>query len=157
MRSAAQPRYAAGKVIHHDVVALGVVGMPTGSLVGSVEDAVHDDFNASHLPWRIDVEGPRSAVTSRVGMGGSWFVDCSVGRMIGRRGVRDIRETPGDFIAVLSAGAYAMSMASNYNTRPRAAEVMVSGREASLIRERESLVDLLRGERLLDAAEPTPT
>jgi AraC family transcriptional regulator, positive regulator of tynA and feaB len=101
MRSAAQSRYAAGKVIRHDVVALGVVGMPTGSLLGSVEDAVHDDFNASHLPWRIDVEGPRSAVTSRVGMGGSWFVDCSVGRMIGRRGVRDIRETPGDFIAVL--------------------------------------------------------
>ena len=75
--------------------------MATESLLDPVEDAVHDDFNASHLPWRIDVEGPRSAVTSRVSMGGSWFVDCCVGRMIGRRGVRDIRETPGDFIAVL--------------------------------------------------------
>jgi len=70
---------------------------------------------------------------------------------------RELAVAPGDFIAVLSAGAYAMSMASNYNTRPRAAEVMVSGREASLIRERESLADLLRGERLLDPADPTPT
>ena len=50
-----------------------------------------------------------------------------------------------------------MSMASNYNTRPRAAEVMVSGDEALLIRERESLADLTRGERLLDAGDPTPT
>jgi AraC-like DNA-binding protein len=80
---------------------LGVVGMASGSLLDSVDHAVHDDFNASHLAWRIDVEGPHPAVTSRVGMGGSWFVDCRVGRMIGRRGVRDIQETPGDFIAVL--------------------------------------------------------
>ena len=56
---------------------------------------------------------------------------------------------PGDIVAVLSAGAYAMSMASNYNTRPRAAEVLVSGDEATLIRERESLADLMRGEHLL--------
>ena len=75
--------------------------MAIGSLLDAVEDAARDDFNASHLPWRIDVEGPRSAVTSRVRMGGSWFVDCRVRRMTGRRGVRDIRETPGDFIAVL--------------------------------------------------------
>jgi AraC-like DNA-binding protein len=75
--------------------------MSTGSLLDQVENAAHDDFNASHLPWRIDVEGPGSAVTSRFRMGGSWFVDCCVGRMTGRRGVRDIRETPGDYIAVL--------------------------------------------------------
>lgn len=78
--------------------------MATGSLLGPVEEAVHDDVNASHLPWQIDVEGPLSPVTSRVWMGGSWFVDCSVGRMIGRRGMRDIRETPGDFIAEPSHG-----------------------------------------------------
>jgi AraC family transcriptional activator of tynA and feaB len=82
-------------------VTLGVVGMATGSLLDRVEAASCDDFNASHLPWRIDVEGPRSAVTSRVRMGASWFVNCRVGRMTGRRGVPDIRETPGDFIAVL--------------------------------------------------------
>ena len=49
-----------------------------------------------------------------------------------------------------------MSMASNYNTRPRAAEVMVSGSEAGLIRERESLADLTRGEHLLGDGAPAP-
>jgi len=56
---------------------------------------------------------------------------------------------------VLSAGAYAMSMASNYNTRPRAAEVMVTGSDAALIRDREAVSDLMRGERLLPAG-PVP-
>jgi diaminopimelate decarboxylase len=50
---------------------------------------------------------------------------------------------------VLSAGAYAMSMASNYTTRARAAEVMVAGAEAWLIRERESVDALFAGEKLL--------
>jgi diaminopimelate decarboxylase len=56
---------------------------------------------------------------------------------------------PGDHVAVLSAGAYGMTMASNYNTRPRAAEVMVDGAVAMLIRERETPSELFRGERLL--------
>ena len=72
---------------------------------------------------------------------------CESGDWLGRE--RSLRVAAGDFIAVLSAGAYAMSMASNYNTRPRAAEVIVSGRDAVLIRERESLADLMRGEHLL--------
>ena len=55
----------------------------------------------------------------------------------------------GDTLAVLSAGAYCMSMASNYNTRGRAAEVMVSGSDAWLIRERERPADLFRGEHLI--------
>jgi diaminopimelate decarboxylase len=55
----------------------------------------------------------------------------------------------GDVLAVLSAGAYGMSMASNYNSRPRAAEVMVEGDQAWLIREREQVSELFRGERLL--------
>jgi diaminopimelate decarboxylase len=80
---------------------------------------------------------------------------CESGDWLGRE--RTLAVAPGDFVAVLSAGAYAMSMASNYNTRPRAAEVMVSGREALLIRERESIADLIRGEHLLDAAGSTPT
>jgi len=55
----------------------------------------------------------------------------------------------GDIVAVLSAGAYAMSMASNYNTRPRAAEVLVDGATATVVREREAVADLLHGEHLL--------
>ncbi len=72
---------------------------------------------------------------------------CESGDWLGRD--RALNVSAGDHIAVLSAGAYSMSMASNYNTRPRAAEVMVAGDQAWLIRERETLPDLYRGERLL--------
>lgn len=72
---------------------------------------------------------------------------CESGDWLGRD--RRLAVHPGDVIAILSAGAYGMSMASNYNTRPRAAEVMVSGEQAWLIREREQTADLFRGEHLL--------
>ncbi|HTV83450.1 MAG TPA: diaminopimelate decarboxylase [Acidobacteriaceae bacterium] len=54
---------------------------------------------------------------------------------------------PGDLLAILDAGAYGMSLASNYNSRPRAAEVLVEGRRARLIRRREKIDDLLATER----------
>jgi diaminopimelate decarboxylase len=54
----------------------------------------------------------------------------------------------GDLVAILDAGAYGMSLASNYNSRPRAAEVLVEGRTARLIRRRETSADLLRVENL---------
>jgi len=64
------------------------------------------------------------------------------------------RELPqpraGDLLAVLSAGAYGFSMASNYNSRPRAAEVLVEGRTARLIRRRETIDDLLAPEAVDD-------
>ncbi len=72
---------------------------------------------------------------------------CESGDWLGRD--RELAVEAGDILAVLSAGAYAMSMASNYNTRARAAEVMVSGDRAWLIRDREAVADLYRGERLL--------
>ena len=56
---------------------------------------------------------------------------------------------PGGLLAVMSAGAYGMVMSSNYNTRPRPAEVMVSGGAATLIRERETVAQLFAAERLL--------
>jgi len=52
----------------------------------------------------------------------------------------------GDFLALMSAGAYGFAMASNYNTRPRPAEILVSGKSARVVRRREALRDLLRGE-----------
>jgi diaminopimelate decarboxylase len=55
---------------------------------------------------------------------------------------------PGDLAAILDAGAYGMSLASNYNSRPRAAEVLVEGKRARLIRRRESIADLLATEML---------
>jgi diaminopimelate decarboxylase len=54
----------------------------------------------------------------------------------------------GDFLALMSAGAYGFSMSSNYNSRPRAAEVLVDGDKYFIIRDRESYDDLIQGERI---------
>ncbi|OYQ39271.1 diaminopimelate decarboxylase [Rhodoferax sp. TH121] len=72
---------------------------------------------------------------------------CESGDWIGRD--RSLAAQPGDRLAVLSAGAYCMSMSSNYNSRPKAAEVLVDGVQARLIRQRDTLADQLRGELLL--------
>jgi diaminopimelate decarboxylase len=72
---------------------------------------------------------------------------CESGDWIGRD--RALAVKTGDLLAVMSAGAYCMSMASNYNTRGRAAEVLVDGERAHLIRERETPADQIRRERLV--------
>ncbi|MDQ1258758.1 MAG: diaminopimelate decarboxylase [Pseudomonadota bacterium] len=72
---------------------------------------------------------------------------CESGDWIGRE--RSLAVQPGDHLAVLSAGAYCMSMASNYNTRGRAAEVLVDGERAQAIRTRETAADTFRSEILL--------
>jgi len=74
---------------------------------------------------------------------------CESGDWIGRD--RTLAVQAGDQLAVLSAGAYCMSMASNYNTRGRAAELLVDGKQVHLIRERESSADQMRHERLVKA------
>jgi diaminopimelate decarboxylase len=55
----------------------------------------------------------------------------------------------GDLLAVCTAGAYGFVQASNYNARPRSAEVLVDGAELTIIRDHESYEDLIRGERVL--------
>jgi diaminopimelate decarboxylase len=70
---------------------------------------------------------------------------CESGDWLGRGRSLAIRE--GDLLAILSAGAYGMSMASNYNTRPRAAEVMVDGNRLTCVRHRETISDLFSRER----------
>jgi len=72
---------------------------------------------------------------------------CETGDFLARDRALDLRE--GDLLAVMAAGAYGMSMSSNYNTRPRAAEVMVDGGEMHLIREREAVSELMAREMLL--------
>ena len=74
---------------------------------------------------------------------------CESGDWLGRD--RSLAVQPGDLLAVLSAGAYGMAMASNYNTRPRAAEVMVDGDRVHLVREREGYSELFARERLLES------
>ena len=72
---------------------------------------------------------------------------CESGDFLGLERSLSIR--PGDLLAILSAGAYGMSMSSNYNTRPRAAEVIVDGAAAHLVRDREPLESLFALERIL--------
>jgi diaminopimelate decarboxylase len=72
---------------------------------------------------------------------------CESGDWLGRD--RQLHAQPGDLLAVLSTGAYCMSMASNYNTRGRPAEILVDGARAHVIRSRENAADQMRHERLL--------
>ncbi|MEJ2361578.1 MAG: diaminopimelate decarboxylase [Gammaproteobacteria bacterium] len=72
---------------------------------------------------------------------------CETGDFLGKQ--RELAVAEGDLLAVRSAGAYGFTMSSNYNTRPRAAEVMVDGSTLHLIRERESIAELFAHEHCL--------
>ena len=72
---------------------------------------------------------------------------CETGDFLGKD--RRLNLVAGDYLAVKSAGAYGFTMSSNYNTRPRAAEIMVDGEGTHVIRQRESLAQLLEGESIL--------
>jgi len=69
---------------------------------------------------------------------------CESGDWLAR--ARTLEVAPSDYLGILSAGAYAMAMASNYNTRTRAAEVMVDGSSVHLIRKRETIEEIFAGE-----------
>jgi len=102
--------------------------------------AMYQAFH-SIVPLHASPTVPDSAVYDVVGP------VCESGDWIGHD--RLLQVQAGDRLAVLSAGAYCMSMSSNYNSRPKAAEVLVDGGQAHLIRQRDSLADQLRGELLL--------
>ena len=72
---------------------------------------------------------------------------CETGDFLGKD--RALKLSQGDLLAIRSSGAYGFSMSSNYNSRPRVAEVMVDGDQVYLVRERESIAQLLAGEHLL--------
>ena len=93
----------------------------------AIEPCVHRD--GTGLNW--DVVGPV----------------CESGDWLGRD--RELAVQAGDHLALLSAGAYGMTMASNYNSRPRAAELMLDGDQVHRIREREAVADLFASERLI--------
>jgi diaminopimelate decarboxylase len=76
---------------------------------------------------------------------------CESGDWLGHERALAIEQ--GDLLAVLSAGAYCMSMASNYNSRGRAAEILVDGMQANLIRQRESIADQMQHEHLITPKE----
>lgn len=72
---------------------------------------------------------------------------CETGDFLGKE--RTLAVAPGDYLAVFSAGAYGFSMSSNYNSRVRAAEIMVDGDRSYQVRARETIADLMRGESVL--------
>jgi diaminopimelate decarboxylase len=85
--------------------------------------------NAASKPVTVDIVGPV----------------CETGDFFARdRSLPEVKE--GDLVAILDAGAYGMTLSSNYNTRPRPAEVLVEGKRARLIRRRETIQDLTRQE-----------
>jgi diaminopimelate decarboxylase len=99
-------------------------------------DAWHDI-----VPVKVDAESTAKSTYEIVGP------VCESGDFLGHD--RDLALKEGDLLAVLSAGAYGMAMSSNYNTRPRAAEVMVDGDTVHLIRRRETVAELFALESVL--------
>ena len=113
----------------------------------AIVDAAMNDLMrpALYSAWhRIEAVKPSSAEASTYDVVGPV---CETGDFLGRN--RKLSIVAGDLLAIHSAGAYGMSMSSNYNTRPRAAEVMVDGNKATLIRKREGVSALFSGERTL--------
>lgn len=113
-------------------------------------DAAMNDFirPALYEAW----VGIEAVDDSAGGETGNWDVVgpvCETADFLGRG--RELSLRPGSLLAVRGAGAYGFVMSSNYNTRPRAAEVLVDGERWHVVRERETLDDLLRGERRLPA------
>ncbi|WP_429085140.1 diaminopimelate decarboxylase [Aeromonas veronii] len=120
-----------GETRNFALIDAGMNDMLRPSLYGAWMNIIEVDSRAGHAPAIYDVVGPV----------------CETGDFLGKERTLAIAE--GSLLAVRSAGAYGFTMSSNYNTRPRAAEVLVDGAEAHLIRERERLADLWRGEHLL--------
>jgi diaminopimelate decarboxylase len=82
-------------------------------------------------------------VTPRDGVTQNWEIVgpiCETGDFLGHS--RPLALVPGDLLAIMSAGAYGMAMSSNYNTRPRVAEIMVDGKTTHLVRRRETVEEL---------------
>ncbi|HTW86746.1 MAG TPA: diaminopimelate decarboxylase [Candidatus Binataceae bacterium] len=101
-------------------------------------------YEAYHAILPVDIREARPPVNSDI-VGPV----CESGDFFAQ--ARELPESrPGDLLAVMSAGAYGFVMASNYNSRPRAAELLVDGREVHVIRERETFDDLVRGEPIVD-------
>ena len=71
---------------------------------------------------------------------------CETGDFLGKN--RSISAEEGDMLAIMSAGAYGMTMSSNYNTRPKAAEILVNGSKCEVIRDRETIEDLTAREKI---------
>ncbi|WP_428819772.1 diaminopimelate decarboxylase [Microbulbifer sp. MCCC 1A16149] len=115
-----------------------------------VDAAMNDNLRpALYQAWQDIV-----AVTPSSGETESWDIVgpvCETGDFLGKH--RPLALEQGQLLAMLSAGAYGFTMSSNYNSRSRAAEVLVDGDKTYLVRARESLADLVRGESTVPAKD----
>jgi len=112
-----------------------------------VDAAMNDMIRPALYQAWLDIRNTRE---SNVGQSASWDVVgpvCETGDFLGKQ--RQLSLQQGDLLALFGAGAYGFTMSSNYNSRPRAAEVMVDGEKVHLVRERESIADIIRGEHRL--------
>jgi diaminopimelate decarboxylase len=99
------------------------------ALYGAFHEIVRVKQSAEAKTEAVDVVGPV----------------CETGDFFARD--RDLpRVEEGELLAILDAGAYGMVLSSNYNTRPRAVELLVSGKSVKVIRRREKVADLMRSE-----------
>lgn len=121
---------------------------PTEEKDFAIVDAAMNDLirPALYQSWQeiVPVDSSRQGRDGRYDIVGPV---CETGDFLGKD--RELSLRPGDLLAVRSAGAYGFVMASNYNSRPRPAEVMVDGTDMHLVRERETLAELYRGEHLI--------
>ena len=112
-----------------------------------VDAAMNDMIRPALYQAWLDIRNVRETDT---GLKANWDVVgpvCETGDFLGKQ--RELALSQGDLLAVFGAGAYGFTMSSNYNSRPRAAEVMIDGDQAYLVRERESIADIIRGEHRL--------
>lgn len=121
---------------HHETKDFAIVDAAMNDLMRPAlyqawQNIVPVELGRSGSPRNYDVVGPI----------------CETGDFIGKE--RELVLEQGDLLAVRTAGAYGFSMSSNYNSRPRAAEVMVDGEQIHLIREREAIQQLYAHEQLL--------
>lgn len=101
------------------------------ALYSAWQDIIPVDNSSAEEEYSWDIVGPI----------------CETGDFLGKD--RKLQLAQGDLLAIRSSGAYGFTMSSNYNSRPRAAEVMVDGHQMHLIRARESISQLWQGEKLL--------
>lgn len=109
-----------------------------------VDAAMNDMIRPALYQAWLDI---RPVAENSEGQTATWDVVgpvCETGDFLGKN--RELTLAQGDLLALSGAGAYGFTMSSNYNSRPRAAEVMVDGDRAYLVRERETFADIIRGE-----------
>ncbi len=111
---------------------------------GAMNDLLRPSFyNAYHQVLPVDENAN--------GIQASWDLVgpiCETGDFLAKG--RELSLSQGDYLALMSAGAYGFTMSSNYNSRPRVAEVMVSGEQHHLVRERETIQDLFEKENIIN-------